>query len=354
MPKRIKKRSKKVGLEPGSLVHIGEKKIEETKLTILDYDETHFLEKEVKTVEECFPFRDKPTVTWIDVAGIHQPHIVQRIGEHFGVHPLTLEDTLNTDQRPKIENYGNYIYIVLKILYYDEKKSEIISEQISIILGSNFVLSFQEIEVDIFGPIRERIRTSKGLIRGMGADYLAYSLVDAVVDHYFVILEKLGEDIEALEAELVASPTRKTLHKLHNLKREMLFLRKSVWPLREVITGLEREESPLIKSPTKIYLRDVYDHTMHVIDSVETSRDMLSGMLDIYLSSISNKTNDIMKVLTIIATIFMPLTFIAGVYGMNFKYIPELEWRIGYFVTLAVMSILGISMFTYFKLKKWV
>lgn len=353
MPKRIKKRSKKVGLEPGTLVHIGEKKTEEVKIRIINYDESHFLERVAKTIEECTAFKDKPTVTWVDVVGIHQPEVIEKIGSHFGLHPLTSEDILNTDQRPKTEDFGNYLYVVLKILYYDEKKNEIVSEQISLILGHNFVLSFQEIETAIFNPLIERIRTGKGHIRNMGADYLAYSLLDSIVDNYFVILEKLGEDIELLEERLVAHPTREVLQALHNLKREMIFLRKSVWPLREVVSGLERGESALVKDATRVYLRDVYDHTVQVIDSIETSRDMLSGMLDIYLSSISNRLNEVMKVLTVIATIFMPLTFLAGVYGMNFKYMPELEWEWGYFTVLAIMAIIGVSMLIYFRRKRW-
>ncbi|OHB94310.1 MAG: magnesium and cobalt transport protein CorA [Planctomycetes bacterium RIFCSPHIGHO2_12_FULL_52_36] len=353
MPKRIKKRSKKVGLPPGSLVHIGEKKTEEVRIRIIEYDETHFHEKEVKTPEECLPFKDKPTVTWIDVAGIHRPEVIEKIGGYFGLHPLVMEDILNTDQRPKMEDFGSYVYVVLKMLFHNGRTNEIVSEQMSVILGQNFVLSFQEIEVDVFNPLRERIRTGKGHPRKMGADYLAYALLDSIVDNYFVILERLGEGIESLEEELVTRPTRKTLQALHNLKREMLFLRKSVWPLREVISGLERGESALIKEAVRIYLRDVYDHTIQVIDSIETSRDMLSGMLDIYLSSISNKLNEVMKVLTIIATIFMPLTFIVGVYGMNFRYMPELGWKWGYFTIWAIMVAIGVSMLIYFKRRKW-
>ncbi|HHT9120054.1 MAG TPA: magnesium/cobalt transporter CorA, partial [Candidatus Hypogeohydataceae bacterium YC41] len=338
---------------PGTLIHIGEKKTEEVKIRIIDYDETQFLEKEVKTVEECLPFKDTPTVTWIDIIGIHRLDIIEKVGSYFGLHPLTAEDILNTDQRPKMEDFGNYLYVVLKILFYNDKKNEIVSEQISVIVGQNFVISFQEIETNIFNPLIERIRTEKGHIRRLGADYLAYSLLDSIIDNYFVILEKLGENIELLEVELVTHPTHETLHTLHNLKREMIFLRKSVWPLREVINGMQRGESSLIKDSTRIYLRDVYDHTIQVIDSIETSRDMLSGMLDIYLSSISNRLNAVMKVLTVIATIFMPLTFLVGVYGMNFKYMPELEWKWGYFAVLGVIAIIAISMLICFRKKKW-
>jgi len=315
------KRSKKAGLPPGTLVHIGKKKTEKVKITVIDYDEKNFWEKDVKTVEECFPFKDKPTVTWINIDGIHDVEIIEKIGKHFGVHPLLLEDIMNSEQRPKMEDFEEYIFIVLKMLRYDEKQDEIKSEQVSLILGSNFIVSFQEMEGDVFNLVRERIRKMK-------ADYLAYTLIDAVIDNYFIILEKTGEKIEDMEDELVTNPTPGTLQTIHNLKREMIFLRKSVWPLREVINGMQKAESPLIKESTGIYLRDVYDHTIQVIDTIETFRDMISGMLDIYLSSISNKMNEVMKVLTIIATIFIPLTFVAGLYGMNFKYMPELEWHL--------------------------
>ena len=353
MPKLTKKRSKKAGLPPGTLVHIGEKKAEGLKITVFDYDEVHFQEKEIKTIEECFLFKDKPTVTWINVDGLHQVEILEKLGECYGFHPLMLEDILNTDQRPKMEDYGDYIYIVLKMLSQSNKNNGIMTEQISLILGPNFVISFQEMEGDIFDPIRERIRNGKGRIRKMGADYLAYALLDSIIDNYFIIMEKLGEKIEFLEEELVTRPTAQTLKTIHQLKREMIFLRRAVWPLREVVSGLERGESSLMKEPTRIYLRDVYDHTIQVIDTIETFRDMISGMLDIYLSSISNRMNAVMKVLTIIATIFMPLTFIAGIYGMNFKYMPELDWRWGYPAVWLVVVFIGISMLIYFKKKRW-
>lgn len=349
----IKKRSKKAGLPPGTLVHIGEKKVERAKITIIDYDEAQFKEKEIERVEECFPFRDKPNVTWINIDGIHQVAILEKLGKHFDLHPLLLEDIMHTEQRPKMEDFGDYIFVVLKVLYWDEKDSEIKPEQVCLILGSNFVISFQEGAGDVFNPIRERIRKAKGRIRKMKADYLAYALVDTIVDHYFIILEKLGEKIEGMEEELVTNPTPETLQAIHTLKRELIFLRKSVWPLREAVNSLERGESSLIHESTGIYLRDVYDHTIQVIDTIETFRDMVSGMLDIYLSSISNKTNEVMKILTIMATIFIPLTFIASIYGMNFKYIPELEWHWGYPVILFVMVAVGISMLAFFRRKRW-
>jgi magnesium transporter len=353
MSKLIKKRSEKTGLPPGTLVHIGEKKAETPKITIMDYDETHFQEKEIKTIEECFLFKDTPTVTWINIDSLHQVEILEKLGECYGFHPLVLEDILNTDQRPKMEDYGEYLYIVLRILNYNDKSGEIESEQISLILGPNFIISFQEKEGTFFNPVRERIRNGKGRIRKMGPDYLAYALLDVIVDNYFVIMEKLGEKIEFLEEELVTQPGPETLQTIHHLKREMIFFRKAVWPLREVIGSLERGESPLIKGTSRVYLRDVYDHTIQVIDTIETFRDMVSGMLDIYLSSISNRLNAVMKVLTIIATIFMPLTFIAGIYGMNFKYMPELEWRWGYPVVWFAVVLISVSMLIYFRKKRW-
>jgi len=353
MSKLIKKRSEKTGLPPGTLVHIGEKKAETPKITIMDYDETHFQEKEIKTIKECFLFKDTPTVTWINIDSLHQVEILEKLGECYGFHPLVLEDILNTDQRPKMEDYGEYLYIVLRILNYNDKSGEIESEQISLILGPNFIISFQEKEGTVFNPVRERIRNGKGRIRKMGPDYLAYALLDVIVDNYFVIMEKLGEKIEFLEEELVTQPGPETLQTIHHLKREMIFFRKAVWPLREVIGSLERGESPLIKGTSRVYLRDVYDHTIQVIDTIETFRDMVSGMLDIYLSSISNRLNAVMKVLTIIATIFMPLTFLAGIYGMNFKYMPELEWRWGYPIFWLVMVGIGVFMLVYFRKKRW-
>ncbi len=298
-------------------------------------------------------YKDKPTVTWINVDGVHNVPLLEKLGECFGLHRLVMEDIMNTDQRPKMEDYGEYLYLVLKMLA-SGKNGEIVTEQISLILGANFVLSFQEgIEGDVFNLIRERLRTGKGRIRKMGADYLAYSLLDAVVDNYFVILEKFGDKIESIETELIGNPTQKTVQRIYQLKREMIFLHNAVWPLREVVSALGKHESALISEATAPYLRDVYDHVIHIIDSVDIYREMLSSMLDMYLSSVSNRLNEVMKVLTVISLIFMPLTFIAGVYGMNFKYMPELEWRYGYFFALFLMLGISVLMLFYFKRKKW-
>ena len=351
--KLIRKREKKIGLPPGTPVFVGEKKTERVKISYLDYDEAQFQEKEVESVEECFPFKDTPTLTWINIDGIHEVENIEKIGKHFGLHSLILEDIVNTQQRPKLEDFEHYLFVIVKMLYYDEEDRETKIEQVSIILGENYVISFQEREGDIFEPIRDRIRTGKGRVRKKGADYLAYTLLDAIVDNYFVILEKIGERLEELEDKVVSDPKPETLHEIHTLKREMIFLRKSVWPLREIINSLARGESSFIQESTQIYLRDVYDHTIQVIDTVETYRDMLSGMHDTYLSSVSNRMNEIMKVLTIIATIFIPLTFIAGIYGMNFKFMPELEWRWAYFIVWGVILVVAVVMMIFFRRRKW-
>lgn len=353
MAKLLKKRLKKAGLPPGTLVHIGERKLESTRISFVDYDERNFEEKQLDKIEECFPFKGTPTVTWINIDGLHQTDIIERLGKHFELHPLILEDILNTAQRPKAEDLGNYIFIVLRMISYNDQTQAVKSEQVSMVLGQNCVISFQENVGDVFEQIRNRIRTAKGRIRKMGPDYLAYALIDAIVDSYFAILEKIAERIEVLEEALVHDPGDETLHQIHALKRELISLRKSVWPLRELVGGIERSESALIKESTGMYFRDVYDHTIQVIDTVESYRDMVSGMMDIYLSSISNRMNAVMKVLTIIATIFIPLTFIAGIYGMNFKYMPELEWKFGYAAVLIIMLIVAAIMLIYFRKKKW-
>jgi len=349
----IKKSGKIRGLPPGSIVHIGEKKTEEVKISIMDYSIGKFEEKEVKKVEDCFSFKRKPSITWINVDGLHDVQLIEKLGNCYDIHPLVLEDIVNTDQRPKMEDFDNYIFFVLKMLYIDNKTQEIQSEQVSLILGKNYVISFQERVGDVFDAVRERIRKGKGRICKMGSDYLAYSLVDAIIDNYFIILERIGEKVENIEQDVVSNPEPEILQQIYNLKREMIYLRKSVWPFREVINGLLRGEAKLIKRETHIYLRDLYDHTIQVIDTIETFRDMISGMLDIYMSSVSNKMNEVMKVLTIFAAIFIPLTFIAGVYGMNFHYMPELSLSWAYPAVWIVIILVGVSLLIYFKHKKW-
>jgi magnesium transporter len=353
MSHRIKKRSKKAGLEPGTLVYVGEDRKEQVSVELFEYDKERVVEKTISAAE-CAAHRDTPKMSWLNIDGIHDTAVVDRIGKDFGLHPLTLEDIANTDQRPKLEDYEDYLFIVMKMIRYQPSQKDIITEQVSIVLGRAFVLSFQQgVEGDVFNPVRERIRSIKGKICHLGADYLCYALIDAVVDNYFIILETIGEEIEDLEMDLVANPAPETLHAIHRLKRELIFLRKSVWPLREVINGMQRNESELIESSTQVYLRDVYDHTIQVIDTLETYRDMLSGMIDMYMSSISNRMNEVMKVLTIIATVFIPLTFIAGVYGMNFEFMPELKWPYGYAFIWGVMISMGLTMLVYFRKKGW-
>ncbi len=354
MPRFIQKVSKKTGLPPGTIVSVGTRPVGKTKITVFDFDQNNYQEKEISTIEECFPFKDTPTITWINIDDL-QVDIIEKIDTHFGIHPLVLEDIVNTAQRPKMEDFEDYIFIVLKMLYKDQDKDEIIAEQVSFILGPNYVISFQEKPGgDVFDPIRDRIRNYKGRVRKMGADYLAYVLIDCVVDHYFIILENLDEKIEQLEEILLKDIKPEFSQRIHQLKRDIIFLLKQVWPLREVVSGLQRTESKLIKKTTVIYLRDLYDHSIRVIENIETFRDLLAGLHDIYLSSLSNKMNEIMKVLTIISTIFIPIMFIASVYGMNFKHMPELEWPMGYFVVLVFMGIIGLSMVIYFKKRKWI
>jgi magnesium transporter len=287
------------------------------------------------------------------VEGLHQIEILQKLGQIFDLHPLVLEDILNTTQRPKQEDYDSYLYVVLKMLIYDEENQQIMAEQVSLIVMPTLVISFQEQAGDVFDPIRQRIRNGRGQIRKSDADYLAYTLLDAVVDSYFVILEKLGEDIEILESELIDETAPKTLQEIYNIKRELIFFHKSIWPLRDVIYGLIRSESTLFSETALIYLRDVYDHIVQVIDLVDTYRELVNGMLDLYLSNMSNRTNAIMKVLTIIATLFIPLTFITSLYGMNFKYMPELEWRWGYAAVWIAIILVSALMLLYFRKKKW-
>lgn len=347
------KKRKKAGEPPGVLSKYEDIVEEDIKISYIDYDKDSHQEKEMKNIDECFKLKESPTVSWINIEGLSDIELIGRIGEIFEIHPLIQEDIVHTHQRPKIEEHEKTLYIVLKMLHYNESSQEIESEQISIVLGENYVITFQERQGDVFEPIRTRLKNELGKIRSMGADYLAYALIDIIVDNYFIILEKVSDRIEIIEEELVNQPSEDTLTEIYALKNEMIFLRKSVWPLREVVNRLEKNEINFITGSVKLYLRDVYDHTIQVIETVETIRDMLGGMLDIYLSSISNKMNEVMKVLTIIATIFIPLTFIAGIYGMNFEYMPELTWRNGYFIVLLIMLAIAGYMVYFFKKKDW-
>jgi len=354
MSRFFKQRSQKAGLPPGSLIHIGERLEGKPEIKLIDYDPDHYEEKAIGALQECFPFRDRPTVTWIDIEGLDQA-VLQPLGDCYGIHPLIQEDILNTDQRPKADDMEEYIFLVLKMLDIDDRENLIKAEQVSIIFGSNFLISFQEgFKGDTFDEVRRRLRNGKGgRMRKLGSDYLAYALIDGIIDRYFAILEKLGDQLEELEEELVDDPTAESMRRIHHLKREILYLRRSVWPLRELLGMLEKSESPLIQESTHIFFRDIHDHVVQIIDTIETFREMLSGMLDIYLSSLSNRMNQVMKVLTIIATLFIPLTFIAGVYGMNFKFMPELNWRWGYPLVWGVIVSVATGLIVYFKKKGW-
>lgn len=353
MPRLIKKLSRKNGLPPGTLVHVGEAKAQPVKINYIQYDAESYKTGFISDLEKLPETDQGKEVTWLNIDGVHQTDIVQKIGRKYNIHSLVQEDIVNTGQRPKVDNYSDALFIVMKMIYMDSKNTTIQSEQVSLIITDNTVISFQEQEGDVFDAVRKRIQEGLGKICKRQADYLAYALMDAVVDHYFFILEEFGEKLEKLEDELLDNPTPATLQKIHSMKTDLIFLRKSIWPLREVISSLERRESPIITQPTQIYLRDVYDHTIQVMDAIESSREILSSLLDLYLSSVSNRMNEVMKVLTIIATIFIPLTFIAGIYGMNFQYMPELGWKWGYFGALGVMVIVGILMLLFFKRKKW-
>jgi magnesium transporter len=353
MARLVKGAATTAGLTPGTPVHVGERKSEQTRLFLCTYEESGSREIEAATVEEAVQLEAEPGVAWIDVRGIHDVAVIEKLGQRFNLHPLILEDIMNTDQRPKLEDYGDYLFLVFKDLSYDSGTHRISLSQVSIVLGKDFVVSFQEGPEDSFAAVRERIRNGKGRIRRMGPDYLVYSLLDAAVDNYFTVIERVGEEIEYVEDELTLAVKRTTLRAIHRLKIESLMLRKSIWPLRDVVVGLERGGSEFVKESTSLYLMDLHDHVLQAVDTVETYRDMVTGMVDIYLSSVSNKMNEIMKVLTIIATIFIPLTWIAGIYGMNFEYMPELKQWWGYPAVLAFMIFLGVSMMVYFKKRKW-
>jgi magnesium transporter len=344
---------KKPGLTPGTLVYTGEQKIERTRIRVIQYDSEELEEKEFDSIEEAFPYLDSNKITWLNIDGLHEVEIIEKIGQKCEFHPLALEDILSTAQPPKMDDFEKYLVIILKMLSWEDEQDALNIEQLSLILGPNYVVTFQERVGDYFDPVRERLRRGRGRIRTSGADYLAYALVDIMVDYYFHILDRFGEKIAAIEEGMVANPEPSALQEIHRLKKDVIYLRKSVWPLREIILKLVRGDIDLVTESTIVFLRDVYDHTIQVIETIETFRDLLSGLQDLYLSSVSNKMNEVMKVLTIIATIFIPITFVAGVYGMNFKNMPELEWGWGY--PFAWMLIAGISiiMIIYFKTKKW-
>ncbi|WBX71291.1 magnesium/cobalt transporter CorA [Tenacibaculum retecalamus] len=343
---------KKIGLPPGTITYTGDKESTQLFINAFDYTKDSLEEKKINKIESCFGYKETETTTWININGLNNVDAIQKIGNHYKLHPLILEDTVNINQRPKIDEYDDYIFVVFKMLYYDANQ-HLKVEHISIILGDKYVLSFQESEEDVFDGIRERIRTSKGIIRSNGSDYLLYALMDAVVDNYFLIIETMGEKVEKLEELLFTNPNNDTVKEIQALKREALKIRRSIFPLREIVSKLEKAESKLVKSKTLNYFRDLYDHTIQVIETIEIYRDMLWGLMDMYMTSVSNRMNEVMKVLTVISTIFIPLTFIAGIYGMNFDNIPELHYANGYYILWGFMIFLFFGLLYFFKRKKW-
>ncbi|MDR8390538.1 magnesium/cobalt transporter CorA [Aliifodinibius sp. S!AR15-10] len=359
LPILTKRRRKKPGSAPGTVEHIGEQRLDDIQLTIHDYDEDHLDEIHIEDVEESRPYLENPSKTWIKVCGLHDIEKLKSIWSYFDLHPLVQEDIVNTTQRPKAEAYENNMYFVVKMLSWSGEKQQIESEQVSLVLSNTYVLSFQETDREFFQPILDRLKFGNVRIRKNGVDYLMYALIDAIVDHYFSVLEQIGDRIEQLEEQLLDDPDQEVLHDIHALRRDLIFFRKSVWPLRDVLNATIRDETSFIDDNTKLFLRDVYDHMVQIIDNIENYRDMVLSMHDMYMSHVSNKMNEVMKVLTIIATIFIPLTFIAGIYGMNFDpaaspyNMPELQWYWGYPVAMASMAVIAIIMIFYFRRKGW-
>lgn len=352
--KRGPRRSKKSGMPPGALVHIGEPRSSSTTIRTLVFDETEILlDSTGTTVPDISPSGAGSQVTWVHVLGSHDPQILEQIGQRAGIHPLVVEDILNTDQRPKIDAMDDYRFLVLKHLSYDTSTGSVHAEQVSLVLFDKLVISLQESDTDLFAQIRDRLVTGKGKLRKSGSEYLAYALVDNIVDGYFPVLDHVTDEIDDLEEVLLSRPTPSVLRQIHALRRELVWFRRNVAPVRELVSFLERDEDLAARSGTRIYWRDIYDHASQVLESVESYRDIVAEMLDIYLSGVSNRTNDIMKVLTIMSTIFIPLTFITSLYGMNFEFMPELSKPWAYPVVLTVMAVLAAIMVIWFKRKRW-
>jgi len=347
------KRSKKVGLPAGSLVQAGEIKAAPAVVKAFEYDAENFDERTLTAADITNLKPPAKGKLWLNVHGVHDAEAIKQIGQAFGLHPLVMEDIFNTDQRPKADSYDKYIFIVARCFYYDRAQMEISSEQVSLVLGSNFVLSFQERATGSFEPVRERMRAARAHIRNLGADYLAYALLDVVVDRYFIALEQMGDDAGLLEEKLLRRPSTTLLHNIHQLKHCSMELRRAVWPLREVINGLIRNDDEFFTTHTLPYLRDVYDHSVHVIESLEAIRDLLGGMMDIYLSSVSNRVNMELRALTVVAMLFMPATLIAGIFGMNFEVMPWLKHPDGFWFSMGLMGGIAAIMIMIFWRRQW-
>lgn len=341
-------------MPPGSLVHVGQVHTAPAEFSVLRYDAAGLSEQSAHTLAELDLARNDNKTLWLNLYGLHDAALLAEVGKTFGLHPLVLEDILNTDQRPKLDSYGDYLYFVARFFTYEKSTQTIGSEQVSIILGRNFVLTFQERRSGSFEPVRERLRANKGLLRRNAADYLAYSLLDIVVDRYFLVIEQVGDDCEVLEESLLGKPSAAMLHQIHVLKRETMELRRAIWPLREVVNAMVRNDAGFFQPATIPYLRDVYDHTVHLIESLESVRDLLAGMLDIYLSSISNRVNLEVRALTVVAMLFMPASLIAGIFGMNFREMPLLQDADGFWLAMGVMAAIAITMGLIFWRRQWI
>ena len=353
MARFLKSREESDGKSPGSLIFIGDQKVDSANIRLIDYDPESLTDKELKDIHVTAHLKDTPSVTWININGLHDIDMIQDIGQVFELHPLVMEDILNTGQRPKLEEFDDYIFIVLKMVRFDKATEAIINEQLSMILGKHFLLTFQEQPREIFGPVRERIKKQMSRIRKTGTDYLAYALMDTVVDNYIYSIEILGEKIEDLEEDILSDPDTSVMEKINSFKREINYMRKSIRPAKDAIYRISRLDSEIIQEPTLPFLKDLEDLTSHATEAIDTYRDLLTDQLNIYNSVMANKMNDIMKVLTIFAAIFIPLTFIAGIYGTNFEYLPELKYKYSYFIFWAVMVTVAGALIVYFKRKNW-
>jgi magnesium transporter len=353
MAESLERASHKSGMPPGSLIHVGESQDFNVRISLVDYSADSFESRTVDSIEALLPYRDKDTVTWVNVEGIHDVALIEAIGQKFSIHPLVLEDIMNTHQRPKMEDYEETLYIVIRRPLFDREALKVDYEQISLLILDGFIFTFRE-EVDgLFDPVVRRLRESKGRFRSSGYDYLAYTILDVVVDQFFLFQDAMDLVFEELEDELMTEPTPDTLKTIQRIKRELIFLRRGVTPLREMLSELLRSESPLIQERTKLYLRDVYDHAIRVTEAMESYRDLIAGMLDIYLSSVSNKLNETMKILTVFSTIFIPLTFITGIYGMNFDFMPELKWKWAYPSLWLIFIVVAGGLLVFFRRKRW-
>lgn len=353
MARFFRRHSKKHGLPPGSLVSTGDEKAIPVHIRVIDYDAHKVDIFEADSLDPVRPLRDTPTTTWIDLDGVHDVALLEQLGQHFGIHPLILEDITTIGQRPKAEVFDTYIFIVLDMHSMEAPSGVMLSEQVSLLVGRNWVISFKENPGDVFDPVRARLREQVGRICSQGSDYLAYTILDIIVDHYFLVLEAFSDQVEKLEEEVLVGDLDVVQGKANALRRELIQLRRTVWPIRDLVSQLERSESPLLSEDIRPYLRDVYDHIVQIIDIVESTRDVLGGLMDLYMTSLSNRMNEVMKFLTVIGTIFIPLTFIAGVYGMNFVNMPELQSPYGYPVVWIVMILIAVGMVFYFKKRKW-